>query len=373
MKLNNSEFLADALPMLYSRTSTGAVQTWMIEVDGARYRTIYGQVDGKKTTTEWYYAQPTNVGRANERNEEMQALFEAAAIFRKRTETGYHTDIRNIDKPTMIDCMLAQKFEDREKDLQYPVYSQPKLDGIRCLCTATTMFSRQGKIFKSAPHILKALESFFKQFPDAVLDGELYCDKLNNDFNKIVSLVRKTKPTQTDLDESAGVIQYWVYDVIDTDKKFTERHKWLAANLPEDDMIVRVETSVAFDKKDLDTEYESYMSDGYEGQMVRTDGLYERKRSKTLLKRKEFQDAEYEILEIGEGTGNRTGMAGFMVLKNKKGENFNSNIKGSHEFLADLFQNKEKYIGEKATVQFFHLSPYGIPRFPYVTSIRNYE
>jgi hypothetical protein len=62
-----------------------------------------------------------------------------------------------------------------------------------------------------------------------------------------------------------------------------------------------------------------------------------------------------------------------MVLKNNKGDNFNSNIKGSHEFLADLFQNKEKYIGEKATVQFFHLSPYGIPRFPYVTSIRNYE
>ena len=97
MKLNDPEFLTDALPMLYSRTSTpmlysrtstGAVQTWMIEVDGGRYRTIYGQVDGKKTTSEWYYAQPTNVGRANERNEEMQALFEAAAIFRKRTEIG---------------------------------------------------------------------------------------------------------------------------------------------------------------------------------------------------------------------------------------------------------------------------------------------
>lgn len=373
MKLNDPEFLADALPMLYSRTSTGAVQTWMIEVDGGRYRTIYGQVDGKKTTTEWYYAQPTNVGRANERNAEMQALFEAAAIFRKRTETGYHLKVEDIDKPTMIDCMLAQKFEDREDDLKYPVFSQPKLDGIRCLCTSTTMFSRQGKIFKSAPHILKALESFFKEFPDAVLDGELYCDKLNNDFNKIVSLVRKTKPTQADLDESANVIQYWVYDVIDTDKTFGERHKWLCGNLPEDDTIVLVETSVAYDKKDLDTEYESYMSDGYEGQMVRTDGLYECKRSKTLLKRKEFQDAEYEILEIGEGTGNRTGMAGFMVLKNEKGENFNSNIKGSHEFLADLFQNKDRYIGEKATCQFFHLSPYGIPRFPYVTSIRNYE
>jgi len=31
---------------LYSRTSTGAIQTWAIETDGARYRTIYGQLDG---------------------------------------------------------------------------------------------------------------------------------------------------------------------------------------------------------------------------------------------------------------------------------------------------------------------------------------
>ena len=36
------------LPTLYSRTNTGAIQEWTIEIDGDKYRTVYGQVDGKK-------------------------------------------------------------------------------------------------------------------------------------------------------------------------------------------------------------------------------------------------------------------------------------------------------------------------------------
>ena len=76
---------------------------------------------------------------------------------------------------------------------------------------------------------------------------------------------------------------------------------------------------------------------------------------------------------MGDGTGNRTGMAGFMVMKNDNGTTFKSNIKGSHEFLTELLNNKEKLVGQLATVQFFHLTPDGVPRFPYVIAIRNYE
>ena len=38
------------LPMLYARTSTGAIQVWMIQILGDKYRTISGQSDGKKAT-----------------------------------------------------------------------------------------------------------------------------------------------------------------------------------------------------------------------------------------------------------------------------------------------------------------------------------
>lgn len=365
------------LPPLYSRTSVGGTQVWTIEIDGNRYRTTYGLIDGKKTTTEWYVAQPTNVGRANERNAEAQAEFEANAIWKKRTETGYHENIKDIDKPTMIECMLAEKFEDRKDKIEWPVWTQPKLDGIRCLATKDNLFSRGGKIFKSVPHILEALQPFFEKNPDVVLDGELYCDKLANDFNKISSLVKKGKPTAKDLEESRRTIQYHIYDVLETTKTFPHRNNWLEHNIFTDGdcshMIRLVMTKQVDTQEELDRLYEGFIAAGYEGQMVRTDGVYEQKRSKFLLKRKEFQDKEYKIKEIFEGTGNRTGMAGWMELYNDDGTIFKSNIKGSHSFLKELLKDKNKLKGEMATVQFFHLTPDNVPRFPYVTSIRNYE
>jgi DNA ligase-1 len=370
--------MTKTLPSLYSRTSTGATQVWSIEIDGHRYRTVYGQVSGKKTTTEWYVAQPTNVGRANERNAEAQAEFEANAIWKKRTETGYHTDIKDIDKPTMIECMLADKWEDRKDKVEWPLWTQPKLDGIRCLATANGLFSRGGKAFYAVPHISKALESFFEDHPDAILDGELYCDKLANDFNKISSLVKKTKPTEKDLEESARVIEYHVYDTIDPNRSFHARESWLDTNLftkktHDTGVIKQVLTKRVDTNEELDRLYEGFLATGYEGQMIRVDAPYEQKRSKFLLKRKEFQDAEYKILEVCEGTGNRTGMAGWMVLENNDGTTFKSNIKGPHSFLKSLLLEKEGLRGQMATVQFFHLTPDNVPRFPYVTRIRNYE
>jgi hypothetical protein len=51
---------------------------------------------------------------------------------------------------------------------------------------------------------------------------------------------------------------------------------------------------------------------------------------KHLLKRKEFQDSEYKILDIVEGVGNKSGMAGHMVFKNHKDIEFHSNIEATH-------------------------------------------
>lgn len=366
------------LPTLYSRTSTGAVQEWTVEVDGAKYRTTHGQIDGKKTTAKWTVAKPTNEGRANERDASAQAEFEARALWQHKAERGYYADIKKIDKPAFIEPMLAQKYEDRKDELAFPLWSQPKLDGIRCICTKNGMFSRQGKKFVSAPHIRAALDGFFTKHPDAVLDGELYCDKLANDFNKICSLVKKQKPSTEDLSESARTIEYHVYDAI-SDGNFDSRSTWLRdeichqfSNVP-GSPIRCVVTERCDSQQQLDSLYELYLKDGYEGQMVRLDAPYEQKRSKNLLKRKEFQDAEYKILEIGEGTGNRTGMAGFAILENTDGTAFRSNIKGSHEFLTELWKNRDDVLGEKATVQFFNLTPDRVPRFPYVIAIRNYE
>ena len=361
------------LPTLYSRTSTGAVQEWTIEIQSDKYRTTHGQTDGKKQTTEWTVVTPTNVGRSNERHGAAQADFEARAVWKKRTERGYYENLKDIDKPPFIEPMLAQKYEDRKDEITFPLWSQPKLDGIRCICTRQGMFSRNGKKIVSAPHIHASLQRFFEKNPDITLDGELYADKLANDFNKICSLVKKQKPAADELEESKQKIEYHIYDVLDTTLKFSERIDWLWQNMTHDGSIKLVTTHLVENTTELDALYELYLAESFEGQMIRVDAAYEQKRSKNLLKRKEFQDAEYRIVDIGEGLGNRSSMAGYAILENKDGTNFRSNIKGTHEFLTELWKNKYNIIGEQATVQFFNLTPDGVPRFPYVTAIRNYE
>jgi ATP-dependent DNA ligase len=103
--------------------------------------------------------------------------------------------------------------------------------------------------------------------------------------------------------------------------------------------------------------------------MLRTNGKYENKRSKFLMKHKSFIDEEYTILDIVEGEGNRTGTAGYMVFETENGDRFKSNVKGTWEETAEMLKNKKKLIGKEATIKYFNLTPAGIPRFPYVVNI----
>ena len=357
------------LSMLFARTNTGAIQTWTIEVSGDKYRTHYGQVDGEIQTTEWTICEGKNAGKKNETSAEEQALKEAKATWKKKKESGYFDNIKDIDNDTFTEPMLAKSYDDYKDELKYPVYSQPKLDGIRCIVKKDGMWSRNGKPIVSAPHVLVALRDFFNKFPNAILDGELYADKFANDFNAICSLVKKTKPTPQDLEDSAKNIQYWVYDWI-LPKTFSDRNIDITAYVNNNNVVRRVSTHRVDTITQLNELYEKYIDEGYEGQMVRTDGPYENKRSKHLLKRKEFQDSEFKILDIVEGVGNKSGMAGHMVFKNHKDIEFHSNIKGDREYLKELLKNKNKYIGKSATVKYFNLTPGDeIPRFPYVINI----
>lgn len=356
-----------SLATIYKKTKTGKIQEWTVEVGSNGYRTISGQTDGKKQISEWTICFPKNEGKANATTATEQALKEAEALRKKKLESGYFEDINLIDNKKFFEPMLAEKWEDRKNEIRYPIYSQPKLDGIRCIVKSDGMWTRAGKPIISAPHIFNALKPLFDKNSNLVLDGELYADKFANDFNKIVSLVKKTKPDANDLAESAKSIQYHVYDIPSIGEHFDKRAKALIdIELPECCVIVK--TDVAVNEAAVDRLYGEYVEAGYEGQMLRVDAPYENKRSKYLLKHKSFIDEEYTILEINEGEGNRTGTAGHMVFE-RNGNRFKSNIKCTYEQGVDIWQNRDKLLGKSATVKYFNLTPAGIPRFPYVIKI----
>ena len=123
--------------------------------------------------------------------------------------------------------MLAYPVSAKPIDYSKPVFIQPKLDGVRCVIQAeypipTEMYvraySRTGKEWKNIQHILTELKPFFKKFPNVILDGELYNHDLRDNFEKIISLVRKTKPTDEDRLEASKLTQFHCYDVMFEDE-----------------------------------------------------------------------------------------------------------------------------------------------------------
>lgn len=254
----------------------------------------------------------------------------------------------------------------------------------RMVAKSDGLWSRQGKPIVSCPHISDGLKPLFDKFPDLVIDGELYNHSLADDFNEIMSLAKQLKPTQKDLEASAKMVQYHVYDCYDPDHNdygFFERSFNLCEKLqdtvPRNNIIVVVPTTCANSQSKLDELYGQYLENGYEGQIVRIDGTpYENKRTKNLLKRKEFQDAEFEISNIIEGEGNRAGGAGAIVFKMDNGHTFKAGIKGDIAYFKTLLTNASDYIGCQAKVKFFNWTPpddLGISRPRFATTIQIYQ
>jgi DNA ligase-1 len=229
------------------------------------------------------------------------------------------------------------------------------------------MWSRNGKRIISAPHIYEALKHVFESNPNLILDGELFAPREQCDFNKIISCVRKTKPTKEDLEESKKYIQYWVYDVPSVNVGFMARYGYLTLLfLPECCKVV--ETLPCVNEEEVNTLYGRYMSEGFEGQILRVpESMYENKRSSNLLKHKTFFDAEYEIKGVLEGKGKLAGKVGRLMF-----DGFDSAVNGDHEYLEKLFK-AGNLIGKIATVKYFELTSDGKPRFPKVICIRDFE
>lgn len=366
------------LTTLFSRTSTGAEQQWTIEVEGGRYRTIHGQVGGKLVLSEWTDCKPKNKGKSNATDAETQAMREALALYKKKQESGYFESLSDIDNTCWEEPMRAKEYEEiKEKDkkglLKFPLGCQPKLDGHRCVINKDGAWTRRGKRYVCIPHIVTGLSPLFEEFPSLVLDGELYADKYADDFNELSSIVRQSKPTAEDIEKSKECIQYWVYDIASGNDTFftrTLKLQFLLGNLNVP-WLVLVPTTIAYNQEELDQKFGEYLEAGYEGQMVRLDKPYEWKRTKSLLKRKLFQDAEFVAVDVVEGEGNRKGTLACIWFVNEDGHRFKGDMKGSREYCRDLWEKRDRIPGTRWTVEFFNRTPdKNIPRFPKVKAQR---
>lgn len=358
---------------IFKKDSAGKTRFWWYEVmhegDRAFFRTVSGLVDGKSVTSKWREAEPKNVGRANETDAWMQAQLEAQSAETHRLERGYFKEVEDIGTFARTFPMTAKTYAPKAVNFtSSTVFSQPKLDGIRCIARADGLWSRQGKEIVSVPHIFEAVKGFLKANPGWALDGELYNHDLKNNFNKITSLVRKTKPTAADIEETASVVEYHVYDLIPLDNqpaRFNERSAIIHAALLKIPGIEVVRTLAVNDSEKLDALFGEYMEQGYEGQMVRIDQPYEQnKRSNSLLKRKEFITEEFSVSSVEEGKGNWSRHVKRFILSLPSGIECGAGVRGTQDTLRELLECGEK--PDWATVRHFGYTPDGKLRFPVV-------
>ena len=281
----------------------------------------------------------------------------------------------------MIKPMLAYKLNESKIDWNKPVYMQPKLDGVRCLISRDGAYSRTGKEFMNIEHIKKGLKEFFKACPWVILDGELYNHELKDDFEKIISLVRKQKPTDQHREDAKKMIQYHVYDYIhDGDYphenlSYTNRLDNLTCSDIYNESIKYVKTNKVRFYDEAKAFHNLNLKRGFEGSILRTNTPYKHGRSWGLMKFKDFHDAEATIIGYEEGKGKRTGTIGKFLMEDNNGIKFGCPPGKGYTYvdMTRMLENIHKYIGKEATFTYFERTKAGSYRHPLFKTLRNYE
>ena len=377
------------LPTLYKQAKTDKIQEWTVGTIGEEIVTRHGALNGKLQEKR-KKAKGKNIGKKNETTPEQQACFEAKSMWIKKKDKGYFETIEEAKSEVVFLPMLAndiKKFSDKKKEqiFSQPFYTQPKMDGVRCLAywegDKVKLLSRGGKEY-SLPHISEQVSHVLA--PDQVFDGELYIDGLiRQDIQALVKKWRDEEYEETGY--SSNDVELWVYDSFFIGKEketFETRINYLelldtSINLSAKPIEnIKVVSSFGFTgdlKKGLTEKlvmdaHNNYVLMGFEGTIIRlATGPYELgHRSQSLLKYKDFQDDEFEII------GYKEDVDGCVLWQVKVSDEVTCDVtpKGSKESRKKLLKKADKYIGQLLTVKYQGYTKDGNLEFPVGLAIR---
>lgn len=374
---------------LYIRDNAGKIRYWTCRPEPDGLEIEHGVLGG----TPQYQYEAIEFGKGG-RDQDEQIESRINSRVSKQLDKGYVEDQRIAEtmKPMnrlgFAKPMLAKKSEDVDMNrmMTKPFYLQNKLDGNRCLIhndgTGLVAYTRNGKEFKTLKHILEPLQDIVPA--GYTLDGELYVHGVS--LQTIVSWGKRLQPDTLKL-------QFHTYDLI-ADEGFGERSKELGAILaPYLEKIYPstrlVQTSrftpesganLGGSAVDLAGLLRIARNNKYEGLMFRSDyalnrGVFESvgyedgKRSGSLIKLKDWHDAEFKIVDISSSAD------GWAILHclALNGKMFTVSCPGDISFKRHVLLNKHSYIGKQVTIQYAYLTADGLPFHCVATAIRDYE
>lgn len=355
---------------LYGKDSKGSLRVWYGYADGSDVVVQHGKLGGKLTEKR-YTAEPKNAGKANATTAERQAILEVQAKVTKQLKSGYFRTIEEAEAFVEFTPMKAHNHNKYASKIEYPCYMQPKLDGFRLMIDKDGQaWSKQGEPLDLPSHWVGV-----KEFAIACggLDGEVYAG-LIADGGLSLQAIRSAFLTPDRI--NTPKLKYFVYDVPDTTgKTFEERMEVLWANehvAPSS--VVFVDTLVAYTEVSADYNHDSWTSKKYEGSMYRMiKGVYEfGKRSYSLIKRKDRQDAE-AIVESVKIDKNGDGV---LTARCLNGDQVGKQVEFLMRKDSDLTLNYRRYenaislIGKVVMYEYEDLSDDSIPLKPVGVALR---
>ncbi len=357
-------------PILFHRGRSGHIYQWKVWTENDIIHTEYGLIDGEKQTSS-KKATPKNVGRANATTAVEQADLEAQSLYNFKLERKYSTTKEDASQELFLP-MLAHDYTKRGKKLRFPIDCQYKIDGLRCLAYwddgVVRLMSRSGKDY-CAKHIAKALEKILPK--GTILDGEIYQHGVG--FQTISKLIKKERPESKNLEYHVYDVPVWENTADFVWKKRCEQLYELGQKFKAGP-IKLVQTETVSNFEEVQSFQGRALAAGFEGTIIRAhDGVYEfGYRSPNLLKFKEFDDAEFEVVSYEEGVGKYEGCVTW-ICKLSSGQQFKAVPKGTLEEKKDWFDNAKRYLGQFLKVKYQGVSDDGVPRFPVGIGFRDME
>lgn len=287
----------------------------------------------------------------------------------------------------IVKPMLAKQADKvtNQKIYEKDWYASRKIDGVRCLMYfkegAVHTASRGGEHYDySTTHITQhpLFVKLFEQYPDLILDGELYCH--GKSLQQISGAARMEKNAY-DMDW----LQYYIYDIVSTTLTFKERLEILK----EIKKILNVdfEPEKVFEKGELQVQivphvlvkgwdnmkklHDEYVSEGWEGVVIRDPDKVYRPNGRTndMIKIKSYLSSEFLV------TGYELGLRGsedmVFLLVTEDGKPFKGKPHGDRAQKQWYIDNFEKEcLNHYAITKYFYLSDDGVPLQPSVAAIR---
>ena len=343
------------LPVLYGKSSSGALLFWECFTEDNVITIRHGQLGGKVQEKQTV-CKGKNIGKSNETTDNQQADLEATAKWVKQKKKGYYeTKEEALDHVEFTPMKLAS-WKDQSHKITYPCYVQPKLDGQRYMVSVDgSGLSKQGESIFLPKHIQSDVDKIKNYLGDRFkgLDGEIYAGiakKGGLSLQRIISAFRKPN-------EDTHLLKYYVYDIPDSTECFSQRVEVMTEILTfiKDNNLQNVKVvfhDYALGKDEVNLYAKGYNDEGYEGGVVRNaKGKYEfGKRSYDAQKVKFRQTTEAKVLSVEEDKNSQ----GLLTCQLENGVIFKCLMlkESDPEINLRLYENAVNIVGKHIEVEF---------------------